>query len=45
MTDTSTVNPETEQAYLAIRDSNAISVENLNDWVYYDGNFEILAVS
>ncbi|AYG00334.1 lipase family protein [Lactococcus allomyrinae] len=41
LTDTSTVNQETKKAYLAIRGSDAISVENLNDWVYNDGNFAL----
>ena len=39
VTDTPKLNKDTKKAYLAIRGSDAMSIDNLNDWVGNDANF------
>ncbi|WP_251713568.1 lipase family protein [Lactococcus ileimucosae] len=41
VTDTPKLNKETKETYLAVRGSDSISMENLNDWVANDGNFAL----
>lgn len=40
-TDTPKLNKETKETYLAVRGSDSMSIENLNDWVANDVNFAL----
>lgn len=44
VTDTPELNKETKETYLAVRGSDSMSIENLNDWVANDGNFALTDV-
>jgi hypothetical protein len=41
LTDTETLNDKTQNAYIAVRGSDAIGIENANDWVSNDGAFAV----
>lgn len=41
LTDTPTLTNETKKTYMAIRGSDAISIENLNDWIDNDAQFAL----
>ncbi|MDR0299943.1 MAG: hypothetical protein LBI13_07715 [Streptococcaceae bacterium] len=41
ITDTPTLNSDTQNVYLAIRGSDAMTLENWNDWVDNDANFAL----